>query len=171
MRSNRGHTIMELLVVLAIMMVLAAIALPSATRNPDRKLDTAQLAMQDALDHAASLATSTAEVYGVRFNAQEEWFAVVDSTGNPVQDPLSHNPYVVKLSQPGEPADVLIDSANFANRSVAVFNEKGVLVVGGRLKLRSGDLQRWLDVDTASAAFTQVPIPPGGGSNQSGMAK
>ena len=138
MRSTRGHTVIELLVVVAIMMILAAIALPSASRSPERRLDTAQLEMQDALDHAASLATSTADVYGVRFNADEGWFAVVDASGHPVDDPLSHMPYLVKLNQPGEPADVVIDSAKFAGHTVAVFDEKGVMYAGGQVHLRSG---------------------------------
>lgn len=160
MRRTHGHTVIELLVVVAVMMILAAIALPNSTQGPERKLDTAQLAMQDAFDHAQSLATTTAAVYGVRFDCDEEWFAVVDATGHPVDDPLSHMPYVVHLMQPGEPADVVIDSADFSGHMVAVFNEKGVMHVGGEVHLRAGTSLRWLTIDTATAALTEIPVAP-----------
>ena len=158
MRSERGHTLLELLVVVAILMVLAAIAMPSSSNGPERKLDTVQLAIQDALDHAQSLATSTAAVYGVRFDAEEQWFAVVDATGTPVDDPLSHKPYLVRLLLPGEPPDVVIDSVDFDGHIVAVFNEKGVMHSGGEVHLRSGTTLRWLEADTATATLSQVDV-------------
>ena len=158
MRSAHGHTLLELLVVVAILMVLAAIAMPSSAETPDRKLDTVQLAMQDALDHAQSLATTTAAVYGVRFDVEGEWFCVVDSTGKPVEDPLSHKPYQVKLLLPGQPPDVVIDSVDFGGRIVAVFNEKGVMHSGGEVHLRAGTTLRWLETDTATASLVEIPV-------------
>ena len=158
MHRTRGHTLIELLVVVAILMVLAAIAMPTANLGPDRQLDTAQLALQDALDHAQSLATSTAAIYGVRFDAVGDWFAVVDSTGQPVDDPLSHGPYLVKLTNAGEPDGVLIDSADFGGYAVAVFNEKGVMHVSGEVHLRCSGTERWLSADTATAALSEIPV-------------
>jgi prepilin-type N-terminal cleavage/methylation domain-containing protein len=158
MRRHRGHTLVELLVVLAIMMVLAAIALPSISPGFDRKLDTVQLAMQDALDHASSLATTQAAIYGVRFHPGEEWFAVVDAEGKAVSDPLSHHDYLIRLEMPETPADVTIEAVDFGGYEVAVFNEKGVLYEGGELMLRAGPEQRRLVIDTATAAFTEIPL-------------
>jgi hypothetical protein len=158
MRSVRGHTVLELLVVVAVMMILAAIALPAMSPGTDRRLDTVQLAMQDALDHAQTLATNKAAPFGVRFDATNEWFAVVDELGEPVEDPLVKAPYIVRLMQPGEPPDVVIDSADFGGYPLAVFNDKGVLESSGEVRLRAGSTQRWLAVNTATAALTEVPL-------------
>ena len=158
MRTAHGHTLVELLVVVAILMVIAAIAMPSSAETPDRKLDTAQLAMQDALDHAQSLATTTAAIYGVRFNPEGEWFCVVDATGKPVEDVLSHKPYVVELLQPGQPPDVVIDAVDFGGHLVAVFNEKGIMHSGGQVHLRVGTTLRWLETDTATASLVEIPV-------------
>ena len=158
MRTNLGHTLIELLVVIAILMVLAAIAMPSSSDTPDRKLDTAQLAMQDALDHAQALATTTAAVYGVRFDPDGEWFCVVDSSGVPLEDPLSHKPYLVELVNPGQPPNVLIDSVDFGGHLVAAFNEKGIMHSGGEVHLRCGTVQRWLETDTATASLSEIPV-------------
>jgi pilin/secretion family protein with methylation motif len=158
MRRTQGHTLLELLVVVAILMVLAAIAMPSSSDTPDRKLDTTQLAMQDALDRAQSLATTTAAVFGVRFDIDDDWFCVIDENGVPVDDPLSHKPYLVKLALPGEPPNVYIDSVDFNGHVVAVFNEKGVMQYGGQVHLRCSTTLRWLSIDTASGAFTEIPV-------------
>jgi type II secretory pathway pseudopilin PulG len=158
MSSMRGHTLLELLVAVAIMMVLAAIAVPASSHGPERQLDTAQLAMQDAMDTASALAISTAAIYGVRFDPDGEWFAVVDSTGTIVDDPLSHAGYKVQLGAAGEPAGVMIDSADFGGHVVVVFNEKGVMHAGGELHLRCGTTLRWLTVDTATAALLEIPV-------------
>lgn len=158
MRRTQGHTLLELLVVVAILMVLAAIAMPASSDTPERKLDTAQLAMQDALDRAQSLSTTTAGVFGVRFDADGDWFCVVDEHGVPVDDPLSHKPYLVELAKPGEPPNVLIDSADFNGHCVAVFNEKGVMQFGGQVHMRCSTTLRWLSIDTATSAFTEIPV-------------
>lgn len=160
MRKNHGHTLLELLVVLAIMAALAAIAFPASTKDPTRKLDTAQLAVQDALDHAMALALDKAAIFGVRFDVDTECFAVLDEEANFVEDPLSHGDYIVRLHAPGEPTDVVIDLVDFGGAPVAVFNEKGVLYQSGQIRLRCGTTQRWLTVDTATAALTEIPVGP-----------
>ena len=155
-----GHTIVELLIVIAVLMVLAAIVLPTATVGDERKLDTMQLEIQDAMDHAQSLAYHEGAAYGVRFNTSGQWFAVVNEVGVPIDDPLSHGDYLVRLKDPGQPTNTFIDFANFAGRPLASFDMKGVLSFPGEIHLHAGSTQRWLVANTATATLTEIPVAP-----------
>src|SRR5262245_42453853 len=155
-----GHTVVELLIVIAVLMVLAAIVLPSGSVGDERKLDTLQLEIQDAMDHAQSMAYHDNAPYGVRFSATGQWFAVVNEMGVPIDDPLSHGDYIVRMKDPGQPKATYIDYANFASRPLAAFDEKGVLQTGGEIHLHTGSTQRWLMANTATATLTQIPVSP-----------
>ena len=159
-RRTSGHTVLELLVVLVVLAVLAAIVIPSATVGDERKLDTVQLAMQDAIDHAQSLAYHQGVAYGVRFSIPGQWFAVVNENGVPMSDPLSHGDYLIRLAGPNIPTDVHIDYANFGIRPLAAFNIKGVLIESGEIHLRAGQTQRVLVCETATAKLMEVPSSP-----------
>jgi type II secretory pathway pseudopilin PulG len=159
-RRQGGHTVLELLVVAIVLLILAGIALPSGAMGPDRKLDTVQLEIQDAIDHAQSLAYHRAQPFGVRFATTGPWFAVVDQGGAPVDDPLSHRDYVVRLTDPGQPTGVQIDYADFGGRPLAAFNEKGILNDSGEIHLRVGTTQRWLGMNTALPVLAPIPIVP-----------
>ncbi|MHC5209508.1 MAG: pilus assembly FimT family protein [Planctomycetota bacterium] len=158
--QQSGHTVLELLVVAMVLMILAAIAIPSGSMGPERKLDTVQLEIQDAIDHAQSLAYHRAEPYGVRFATTGEWFAVVDKTGAVVDDPLSHLPYVVRFGAPGQPSGVEVSYADFGGRPLAAFNEKGILNDSGEVRLRANSEERWLAMNTATPVLAPIPITP-----------
>jgi hypothetical protein len=85
---------------------------------------------------------------------------VVDRTGAPVDDPLSHRPYVVRLDAPGQPGGVEIDHADFGGRPLAAYNEKGILNDSGEVHLRVGSEVRWLGMNTASPVLVPIPISP-----------
>lgn len=157
-RHPAGHTVLELLVVIIVLAVIAGIVIPSASVGDERKLDTLQLAIQDALDHTQSLAYHQGAPFGVRFSVDGQWFAAVDENGVPVDDPLSHGDYVIRLVGPDQPSDIHIDSAGFGGRPLATFDGKGVLLTGGEVHLRAGNTQRWLSCNTATAKFQQIPI-------------
>jgi hypothetical protein len=147
-----GHTVLELLVVVMMLAILAAIAIPAASVGDDRKLDTMQLALQDAIDHAQSLSFHQGVAYGVRFSTAGQWFAVVNENGVPVDDPLSHGDYLIRMTNPSPdlPSGVHLDYAMFGPRPLAGFDEKGVLIKGGEVRITAGKTQRILTCDTAT---------------------
>lgn len=153
-----GFSILELLVVMAIMAMLTAIAMPSTGLSTKRKLDTLQVQVQDAIDHAKALAYHRGEPFGVKIHVNKNYFAVVDVTGTPVEDPLSHGDYVIRLHHPGQPTALDIEAAGFPNRPTLAFNEKGVLTSGGILDISANGELRRLAIDTATARLTEVPI-------------
>jgi type II secretory pathway pseudopilin PulG len=157
-RRASGHTLVEILVAVLILALLAGIVLPSGGVGDVRKLDTVQLEIQDAIDHAQSLSYQKGAPHGVRFNTNHGWFAVVNEVGVAVDDPLSHGDYVVRLKDPGQPTNVFIDHAMFAGRPLVCFDTKGVLVEPGTIRLRTGETERWLSCNTATAKLIEIPV-------------
>lgn len=157
-RGSSGHTVLEILVAVFILALLAGIVIPSGGVDDVRKLDTVQLEIQDAIDHAQSLSYQKGAPYGVRFNTNHGWFAVINEVGVAVEDPLSHGDYVVRLKDPGQPANVFIDYASFASRPLVCFDSKGVLIEAGTIRLRAGSTERWLACNTATAQLTVIPV-------------
>lgn len=153
-----GFTVVELMVVVFVMAVLAAVAMPAATKDTDRKLDTLQLEMQDAIDHAQSLAYHTGAKYAVKFDVAGQWFAVINEVGVPVQDPLSKGMYIVFLDRPGQPAGVRLDQCVYQTRPIAPFNDKGVLEKSGTVRISADGVVRNLVMNTATARFEEQPI-------------
>src|SRR5262245_9218422 len=155
-----GHTLLEMLVVVLILGILAGIAIPAASVGDDRKLDTLQLAIQDAIDHAQSLSFHQGVAYGVRFNVNGQWFAVVNENGVPVEDPLSHGDYLLRLTNPSPdmPNGCHLDYAMFGPRPLAAFDEKGVLIRGGEVRITAGDTQRIMTCNTATATLAASDI-------------
>jgi len=160
-----GFTLMELVTAVFVMAVLAAVAMPSYTASTDRKLDMVQLQIQDALDHARSLAYHTGEVTGVSFGIDEisdgsAWIAVVNKLGVPRVDPLTKSFYIVRLDAPGQPTNVDIVDAGFgpAERPLAAFTDKGVLYWPGSILISADGEQRLFSVSTSTARLQEVPI-------------
>ncbi|MED5330239.1 MAG: prepilin-type N-terminal cleavage/methylation domain-containing protein [Planctomycetota bacterium] len=162
-----GHTLLELLVVVAIMTILAGVVLPSASPSAERQLDTVQRAIQDALDLARSHATSTGFPHGVRFSTEGKgWFAVLEQGGFPTEDPLTHGEYVVRFWEPGFPRGVVLKEVIFGSRSIAVFDEKGILNTSGLIRLRAGTTERVLSLNTTNTQLETVI--PGSSSGTAG---
>jgi prepilin-type N-terminal cleavage/methylation domain-containing protein len=160
-RSQDGVTLIELLAVVFVMGILAAIAVPSASTSYERKLDTLQMEVQDAIDHAQTLAYHTGVKHAVRLDVSAQWIAVVNAVGAPVDDPLTHTPYVVRFTPaPGQPTGATIDSALFGfNRPIILFNSKGNLEYEGTLRMSAGGYQRLLTLNSATAELAKTTIP------------
>ena len=159
-----GFTLLELVVVVAILSILTAIVMPSSGMSEKRKLDTLQVEIQDAIDHAQSLAYHKGYPYGVKFHVNKNWFAVCNQVGTPVDDPLTHGDYVIRIEEPGQPKDIHIDQASFTSiedgqtRPLIAFNEKGVMETPGEVRIRAGNSSRRLLINTATAKLFEVPM-------------
>ncbi len=157
--KNRGFTIMELMVSVSVIAFLAVIALPNASPDNERKLDMVQLQLQDAIDHAQSLAYHTGEKMSAFVNVQGQWIAVVNAQGVAQEDPLTHSLYALRLSDPGQPAGISIDYvANPLNRSLVMFDDRGILVYPVDVIISAGGVSRSLRINTATGELAEVPI-------------
>jgi prepilin-type N-terminal cleavage/methylation domain-containing protein len=156
-RRTAGFTLVELMVVLAIMGLLALVAVPSFGTGFEARLDLVEIQVRDAFDRASALARSTRETHGVVFDTTTERFAVVDKTGAPVVDPLTKGDYVVDFDRPDQPKSINIYSASFgANGVAAIYDGQGLPVDGGEVVIACKSSSRTLLLDRATG---KVSIP------------
>lgn len=158
-RRRRGFSLVEMLVVIVVLGLLAAVAIPSTAMSEDRKFDTVQLALQDALDYAQGRAYQTGAVHAVRFGKSfGGWWAVVDEVGVPLEDPLTHGDYVIRLDRPGLPNGVTLDAIDFNGRPLAAFDQKGELYAAGEIHLRHGATVRYLEINSANPELQEFTL-------------
>jgi type II secretion system protein H len=150
-RSHSGFTLLELLVVLAILAIMAVIAMPASGASYDQRLDLVEMQITDAIGRAQALARSTHLPFGVVFDTSGERFAVVDSTGVAVTDPLTRSDYIVGFERPDQPKGIDVFSAAFgANGAAAIFDGQGLPVNGGTVVVRCHGSTRTLTLDQAT---------------------
>lgn len=152
-RAERGHTLLELLLVVMILAIMAGVAGVVVGASGSQQLDLAEVQVRDAVAWAQSQARSNRVVAGVVFDLGQDSLALVDGTGALLDDPLTHSGYVVRFHRVNQPALVDIAAADFgAAGRVLIFDAQGVPLTGGLIRLEANALTRVLTVNAATGA-------------------
>lgn len=155
MARQAGFTLVELLVVLVIMGMMTMMAVPAAGSGYEQRLDLVELQVRDALARAQALARSTRNPHGVVFDTATDRFAVVDSSGSAVIDPLTRGDYIVDFDRPDQPSSIDFLTATFgANGHAAIFDGQGLPVNGGSVTIGCHEASRTLELEAATGKVT-----------------
>ena len=117
--GRRGFTLIELMVVLVIMAIAAAIAVPMFSGAGTIEVEAAGHVVAADLEYARSLAISRQQTYSVVFDAAGESYQVEDSSSAGVNLTLTVNGQTSITVTPQQAASNYITVSNAANDGIA----------------------------------------------------
>jgi prepilin-type N-terminal cleavage/methylation domain-containing protein len=120
---NKGFTLIEAIIVMAVLTILAAVYIESSGNITNVSLDAASKKAQMDVRFAQQLAQVTGTNHGVRFVANTSYTVYSGNVNNPVTDPVTRLPLIDNLSRyPG---------VQITTTYQVEFNPRGVPVTGG----------------------------------------
>ncbi len=150
-RGARGFTLLELLVVAAILSIVAGLARLATGQDDELALEQTSLVLQDTCARAQALARCARKPHGVVFDVEGDRYAIVDEEGTPARDPLTHGDAIASLAQVNQPKGVHFDDADFGAAGTSIlYDGDGLPLAGGTLTLRRGSATRTLTLDLAT---------------------
>jgi len=154
--GQAGATRTDVILALGTLALLFAVAgVPGTTEGPARRLHRARQQVEQAVDLARALATSTGAPHGVAFDPEGERLAIIDRAGRLARDPLTGQDALVALSPAAGPRVDLVQAAFGAGGSTIILDPQGVPFAGGRLQLRCADAALSLALDEATGRLEE----------------
>jgi len=137
--ERSGFTLIELMVVLVVMAIAAAIAVPMFSGAGTIEVGAAGHVVAADLEYARSLAISRQQTYSVVFNAAGESYQIEDSSSAVITHPVNVGAnYVTNFSTDTRLDQVDIASASFDSTSTVKFDYLGSAYNGNSQPLSSG---------------------------------
>ena len=135
--SALGFTLIEILVVLVIMAIAAAIIVPSAAGTDDVRASSAAKLIAMDLEYAQSIAVTHQDPVTVTFSPDGESYSLTNASGALVH-PMSKSTYATDFKTLDGFEDVDVVSAGFAGGQAIAFDELGTPDNGGDVTVQVG---------------------------------
>jgi type II secretion system protein H len=156
---QRGFTMIELMVVLAIIAIAAAIVVPIASSAGTMQLRAAVTMVAADLEYAKSMSISRGQTYRVSFDGTNEQYRIMDPNGTTIKHPVKGPAfdYAVDFRTDRRLNGVDIVSVTFDGASTVGFDYLGIpysvgaspgpLQNTGVITLQAGGLTRTVSVE------------------------
>jgi type II secretion system protein H len=159
--APRGFTMIELMVVLAIIAIAAAIVVPIASSAGTMQLRAAVTMVAADLEYAKSMSISRGQRYSVVFDSANEQYRIVDPNGTTITHPVKvGQPYAVNFRNDSRLNGVDIVSATFDGVLAVGFDYLGIpysvgaspapLLNSGVITLQAGGVTRTVRVEAVT---------------------
>ncbi|MBU0754417.1 MAG: prepilin-type N-terminal cleavage/methylation domain-containing protein [Planctomycetes bacterium] len=155
---QQGFTMLELLLVVALLAIFAVAAIPMLSSSSDRKAELEGAQIESIIRHAQVLARTRQEAYRVRFDIDGEYVVLFDVAGG-IPAPGEGAVNLDRLSSDEE--DYVwylkhgqIESADFGGRNRIDFNANGEASVGGSAVISFGDYGLTITVAATTGCVT-----------------
>lgn len=154
---RKGFTLVELIVVIVILAIAAAVAIPMLTNAGSIQLTSAASLIAADLEYAKSMAITTGLVYSVVFNNETERYQLEDQNGSVIPHPVKKGfDYVVDFRNNSRLDKVNIVSADFDGTSEIRFDYIGSPQNGNGTALTSGTITLQANSDTVTVIVEPV---------------
>jgi prepilin-type N-terminal cleavage/methylation domain-containing protein len=155
---RRGFTMIEMVVVLVILAIAAAIVVPMASSAGTTQLRAAVNIVAADLEYAKSMAISRGQRYAVVFDPATETYRIADESGTTIAHPVKQGfPYSVDFRADSRLGSVDIVTASFDGATAVSFDYLGSPYSGtgpgatpmnsGVITLRAGGTMRTVSVE------------------------
>lgn len=164
-RAAAGFTLVELIVVIVILGIAAAIVVPMASSASGMQLRAAANMVAADLEYAKSLAIGTGQKHGWKFTDSKSYEIVIvnpDNTTSVVRHPVKESfDYIVNFAGDGRLDQVSITSVDFDGGNIVGFDYLGTpsnsssgLVSEGVITLTAGGVSKTVRVQPVTGFVT-----------------
>lgn len=168
-RLFKGFTLVEIIIVVVILGIAAALVIPSISNAADMQVRSAANRIAADLDYAKNLAITYQSAYSVVFDVSGESYKIQDHIGDPVKNPLTgQSSFIVDFSADSRLSRVNIAVANFdpdSNPSITFDylgsphsgTVEGNPLNSGQITLQADNFSLTVDVEPVTGYITIGP--------------
>ena len=155
--DRRGVTLVELMVVLVLLSIAAAVIVPQAVQSSDLEAVSAARVLAADLNYAQDLAITSQAPVTVTFNAVENSYTLSNESSTLIH-PISKEAYQTVFSAADGFGHVEVVSATFGSGSSVTFDELGAPDSPGTVILQAGQHTFHVSVASATGRVTVARI-------------
>jgi len=156
MRKRQGFTVIEILIVMVIIAIAAAMVIPLASSGASMQIRSAANTIAADLEYAKSMAISRGQNFSVAFDNTTESYSIKNQDGNVISHPVKKGfDYIIDFRN-GRLSKVDIVDAAFDGTGEIKFDYLGSPYNGSNNPLNSGVIS--LQAGSATATVNVEPV-------------